>query len=369
MNKKLIADRIEPSLQTSPQAGRHEGKQNPPYRAAIVGCGRVGGTFDDDPLRTTIWTHAGAYEANPRTDLVAAVDRNPEMLRAFGNRWGVSNLYSDVRDLLNATNVDILSVCTWSDSHQEIALLGAEAGVKAIWCEKPMALNLTEADRILEGCRDLVLAVNHIRRWDTCYSSSRDLLRQGAIGRVQAVYCAYSGGISDMGTHLFDTLAYLVGDAEAVWASTIVTDNHSPDPSLSGDIVFRENVVAHVVGWDTQNYEIFEIDILGTEGRLRITNNGERGELWGVGSSERFSGVRELEFRSVVHEGDQGQRMVEAVTDIVNCIEHGGQPRCSGTDGRASQEIASAFIKSYRLGRKIQLPLKGRDLHQKLPVR
>ena len=145
--------------------------------------------------------------------------------------------------------------------------------MKAIWCEKPMARNLAETDRMLAGCRGLVLAVNHVRRWDTCYSSARDLLQQGAIGRVQGAFCAYSGGISDMGTHLFDTLMYLMGEPEAVWARPSAA-GLAPDPSLSGDIAFHGGALAHVVGWDTQHYEIFEIDLLGTDGRLRVTNNG-----------------------------------------------------------------------------------------------
>ena len=358
----------EPSQQAVGQVDWRSEEGQTPYRAAIIGCGRVGGTFDDDPLRTRIWTHAGAYLAHPRTELVAAADRNPEVLAAFGSRWGVPTLYRDARDLLVHEAVDILSICTWSDSHLEIALLGAETGVKAIWCEKPIARSLAEADRMLEGCRNLVLAVNHVRRWDTCYSRVKELLQQGAIGRVQGVICAYSGGISDMGTHLFDTLMYLVGAAEVVWAHPSAA-GLSPDPNLSGDIVFPDDLLAHVVGWDSQAYEIFEIDILGTDGRLRITNNGYRAELWGVEGSPRYSGVRELEFRRVVHEGDEGQRMVEVVSDIVHCIEHGGQTRCSGKDGRASLELAAAFLKSHRSGRRVPLPLTGRDLQRIVPVR
>ena len=296
MKWELLAEEREPNQQTVGHVDWRSEEGQKPYRAAIIGCGRVGGTFDDDPLRTRIWTHAGAYLAHPRTELVAAADRNPEVLAAFGSRWGVPRLYRDARDLLVHEAVDILSICTWSDSHLEIALLGAETGVKAIWCEKPIARSLAEAGQMLEGCRDLVLAVSHVRRWDTCYRRAKELLQQGAIGRVQGVTCAYSGGIFDMGTHLFDTLMYLVGAAEVVCARPSAA-NLSPDPSLSGDIVFQDDVLAHVVGWDSQTYEIFEIDILGTDGRLRMTNNGYRAELWGVGDSPRYSRVRELEFR------------------------------------------------------------------------
>ena len=338
------------------------------YRTAIVGCGRVASTFDDDPLRTTIWTHAGAYQAHPRTELAAVADLNPEALKAFEARWIVPRLYPNARDLLTHEAVDILSVCTWSDTHQEIALLGAEAGVKAIWCEKPLSRNLVEADTILEGCRNLVLAVNHIRRWDTCYKKAKELLHKRAIGQIQGVTCTYSGGISDMGTHLFDTLMYLLGEAKAVWARPSASES-LPDPNLSGDILFRDDLLVHVLGCDVRSFEIFEIDILGTDGRLCIKNNGYCAELWGVVDSPHYSGVRELELQSIIHEGDQGQRMVDAVYDIIHCLEHGGQTLCSGNDGRCSLEVAAAFLKSSSSERKVSLPLKGQDLYQSVPVR
>ena len=320
------------------------------------------------PLRTNIWTHAGAYLAHPGTELVAVADFSPVALEAFGARWNVHGLYSSARDLLANEAVDILSVCTWSDTHSKIALLGAQAGVKAIWCEKPFARNLVEADTILEGCRNLVLAVNHVRRWDTCYKKVNELLHKGTIGRVQGVTCAYSGGISDMGTHLFDTLMYMLGEAKAVWAGHSVGES-LPDPNLSGDIFFDDDVQAHVLGCDSRNFEIFEFEFLGTEGRLSIRNNGYRAEMWGVADSPRYSGVRELELQSIIHEGDEGQRMVDALSDIICCLEQGGQPLCSGKDGRRSLEVAAALLKSSSSGRKVSLPLMGRDLYQTVPVR
>ena len=338
------------------------------YRTAIVGCGRVAGTFDEDPLRTTVWTHAGAYRAHPRTELLAVADLNPEALAAFGARWNVPKLYANARDLLANEDVDILSVCTWSNTHREVALLGAEAGVKAIWCEKPFARDVAEANMILEGCGNLVLAVNHVRRWDSCYKRAKELLDKGTIGRLQGVTCAYSGGVSDMGTHLFDTLMYMLGPARAVWARPSAGET-LPDPNLSGDIEFGDGILAHVIGCDSRSFEIFEFDFIGTDGRLCIKNNGYVAELWAVADSPHYGGVKELEFRGKAHEGDQGQRMVDEVSDIVDCIDHGGQPLCTGVDGRASLEVAAAFLKSASSGLNVSLPLTGEDLHYEVPIR
>lgn len=324
--------------------------------------------MDDDPLRKAIWTHAGAYKAHPQTDLVAAADINPEALASFGRRWGVDHLYTDVSEMLENESVDILSICTWSNTHLPYVVMGSDAGVDAIWCEKPMALNLAETDQMLETCHDLVLAVNHVRRWDDCYTRVHKLLEQGAVGKIQGAVAAYSGGIANIGTHLFDTLNYLLGEPRMAWAHE-TGDSDLLDPSPSGDIEFQDGVICHIIGCESRAYLVFEIDILGTEGRLKIMNNGHRAEMWTVADSPHLSGYRELEFKTLVHDGGEGQRMVSAVSDLINCIENGGQPNCSGKDGRAALELTAAFLKSSGSGRRVTLPMKGRDLKHTVAVR
>jgi predicted dehydrogenase len=123
------------------------------------------------------------------------------------------------------------------------------------------------------------------------------------------------------------------------------------------------------VGCDRRSYQIFEIDILGTEGRLRIESNGYLATLWGVGASDQDSEDGTLEFRRIVHDDDEGRRMVDALSDILRCVEHGGQPYCDGSDGRAALEVTTAFLKGLSSGRKVSLPLRGRDLHREAPFR
>ena len=350
-----------------PLYGRLE-ESREPYRAAIIGCGRVAGGFDDDPLRKTIWTHAGAYAAHPSTELVAVADIDPDAAEAFAHRWGATGRYRDARELLAREQVDILSICTWADSHKEIVSQAVVAGVKAIWCEKPIARTLAEADGMLRDCQGLVLAVNHIRRWDACYRKAKAVLEEKAIGRVQGVTCAYSGGVSNMGVHLFDALMYLLGPVRGVWVSPIHGES-TEDPAPSGSITFHSGVVAHIVGCDRRSYQIFEIDILGTEGRLRIESNGYLATLWGVGASDQDSDDRTLEFPRILHDDDEGARMVDALSDILQCVEYGGQPSCSGSDGKAALEVTTAFLKGLTSGRKVSLPLRGKDLHREVPFR
>ena len=68
----------------------------------------------------------------------------------------------------NAESLDIVSICTWPPLHCEMVVAAAESGVKAILCEKPMALNLKEADQMLDSCEKsgTKLVVGHQHRFD-----------------------------------------------------------------------------------------------------------------------------------------------------------------------------------------------------------
>ena len=91
------------------------------HKAAVIGCGRIGGMLEDDPFRQHPCTHAGALKGNPSIDIVAACDTDPERLEAFGRIWGAGRLYSGYAELLEKEkDLDIVSVCTWTESHCKI---------------------------------------------------------------------------------------------------------------------------------------------------------------------------------------------------------------------------------------------------------
>ena len=122
------------------------------YRVAIIGCGRMASTIDDE--RPAGWphapsTHAGAFKQLEQTPVIAGVNRGPKGLQAFQRRWGVTNGYADYRQMLEAEQPDIVSICTPQESHAEITMECARAGVKGIICEKAMCGSMAEADAVL----------------------------------------------------------------------------------------------------------------------------------------------------------------------------------------------------------------------------
>ena len=108
------------------------------YKLAIVGCGRH-----------ARFTLAPLWKDIPEIEPVAACEMNAESLADFANDIGIENTYSDLATMLAEQQPDILIVASWPASHMENVLAGVRGGVRAIFCEKPLALNAAQAEEMV----------------------------------------------------------------------------------------------------------------------------------------------------------------------------------------------------------------------------
>ena len=333
------------------------------YKAAIIGCGKIAGDFDDDPLLKKsygIFTHAGAYTDHPDIELAAVADICKEKLNKFGQRWGVQRLYLDHKELLAKEQVDILSICTWNTTHLEILEEAAQRNVRVVFCEKPISDSLENADRMIKIADDhhMVLFSHHQRRWDDLYIKIRDYIKEGGIGGIQQVSCYYAAGIANTCSHLFDVLRMLFGEVDSVCAWR-KGDFDKNDPDMDGYIVFQNGVTATLQSLDARYYRLFEFDIYGTRGRLRIEDNGFKVSYWQTQDSNEVAGFKVLLKKDSPVPMMSKSMMKNVTRNIVECLSCGAVPACTGTDGLKSLEIICAFHSSVMEGNKpVKLPLK-----------
>lgn len=337
------------------------------YKAGIVGCGRIGCEFDDDTRRKQVSTHAGAYSATAGIELAAACDLDKQKLEKCGARWQIPSLYQDFREMLKKENLDILSICTWNATHLAIAQEAVANGVKAIFCEKPIAESLASADAMLNLCEkgNVVLMVDHQRRFDPFFHEVREYLQAGELGDIQQVTCYYTAGVANTGTHLFDVLRFFFGDV--LWVQGRHSSNSSPnpkDPNIDGWLYFQDGFSAAVQACDVKNYLIFEINILGTKGRLRVMSSGFDIQFEHVAQSKYFTGYRELfPAKPPVDATGPRQPMLGGVAHILDCLEHGTSPLSSGLDGRRALEIICGLHESAAAGgSRVSLPLESSSI-------
>ena len=337
------------------------------FKAGIVGCGRIGSQFDDDPKRKFVATHAGAYSAVDEVELVAACDLDEEKLAKCGQRWQIPTLYQDYRELLSKEKLDILSICTWNSTHLDIARDAADNGVRAIFCEKPIANSLKNADEMIRLCQEkgVILQIDHKRRFDKFHQEIKSFLQASRLGRIQQVTFYYVSGIANAGSHMFDLLRFYFGDID--WVQAIYSRNEShntDDPNIDGMVKFKSGLFGSIQTCDVNKFYIFEMDCLGTKGRLNITRDGFDLDFYEVRKSQLFSEDMDLfHTASPISSDTSREFMVEAVRHLVECLTEGKKSLSSGEDGRAALELICAFQESAQAdGKRITLPLKDSDI-------
>lgn len=341
-------------------------------RAGVIGLGRMGSTYDDEvttggPVFLP-YAHAPSYHATPGVTLVAGADSHTEQRALFGKRWGIDSghLYADYREMLSVERLDLVSVCTSARLRSQIVIDAAHADVKAIWAEKPMALRLAEADAMVEICREqgVALAVNCARRWSPFFAQARKLIEEGALGQLLQVNAFGQCGLSHNGSHLIDTLRYLVGsEVEWVFGEMESDEAAAGEQDLMGNgyLAFANGVRGFLRGMPT-GAAFWEFDVIGNEGRIRLADNSGQVDYTLLVPDSR--GGRKVPMRAAFPWPAQMEGTgVTIVRDLIEAATHSTSPRCSGEDGRAALEIAIALRESHRQGgTKIRLPLADRSL-------
>lgn len=327
----------------------------PKYKAAVVGCGRIGLLMELDPKRIKPATHAGAFKMNESTELCAFVDIDPSKLRHASKMFPGVPTYSEVEKMLDECNPDIVSVSTPPENHYLTVIQCAKKGVKAIICEKPIATTIREAKRMVEFCkrRGSLLFVNHTRRFDPLLNKVRDEIKNGIIGEIMQVTAYYTAGLFNTGTHLIDLLRMFLG--EVSWVSAYREDRASSpsgDMNVNGWLMFKSGTPAVIQALDVKDYSIFEIRFLGRGGVVTIDRFGFSVEYTPVRNCVDFANYRELDVDGRKREGGSRSFMKYLVEHVVDCLEGKSTPISTGEDGMKALQVLISLKKSAEMNGK-----------------
>lgn len=353
------------------------------YRAAIIGTGRIGNSYDDEiierqPLAyyqgenrhtglyvTLPVNHAEAYQTTPGFSLVAAANRNTDKLNAFGTRRNIKALYSDFRRMLAEEQPDVVSICTQSPEKAEITVAAAQAGVKAIVVEKAMATSMAEADAMITACdeHNVLLVVNHPYRFSPLVRRTKVLLDEGAIGDVTSITVHASGGMLHVGTHTFDMMRYWAGDAVSIHAHI---PDYVPNQDLSavGMVTFANGVIGF---FDHTHHDQQSLEVRGTRGYMTISPMVGDGWLFQfeptVSTTMRRSYPHRLVMQPISSEPHRRSITQQLLREVYNALAHGRPMIATGHDGAAALELGIACHIAHLAGHTVTLPLAERTVH------
>jgi predicted dehydrogenase len=339
------------------------------FKTGIIGCGRIGSLLEDDPLRGKPCTHTGGFSALPNIKMVAGCDIDEKRLKKFGQKWKVKNLYTNYHDMLRENALDILCIATWTNQHATMALEGVRAGVKGIFCEKPIDVDIKLARKLVRTCKqkNIPLLINHERRWDAYYQKAHKLIQAGKIGEIRTIIgnalswkpstlpiSEYGGGpLFHDGTHLIDLLLYFGGPIE--WVSgheTRPKGKRYIEETACAMIGFQNKATGFIEGGGARKYFNFELDIQGSEGRLLIGNAGR--ELYVTQKSKRFKGFQELEKTPFPEPKNYETPFIGGAREMVKSIRKPGNS--TGEDAlKALETIYTIYKSAQQKGKRLKV--------------
>jgi predicted dehydrogenase len=319
-------------------------------RWGIVGCGEV----------AEVKSGPGFQKAAHST-LVAVMRRDAARAEDFARRHGVPRWHTDADAIFEAPDIDAVYIATLPDTHREYALRCAAAG-KAVYVEKPMAMDAAECDAMIATCASasVPLWVGYYRRALPRFLAVRDRVRDGAIGAVREVVSRQSQRASTPGSgarawradparsgggaffegavHTLDFLDFLFGPLEVVRAHA---ESRGGDARLEDRVDAGYRFAGGVTGsgaWDFAAAADFEFnEIIGTTGRIRYSTTRDVPiELWRGDTLERIA----IADPPHVH-----QPLIQTIVDELN-----GHGRCPSTGVSAARtaRVVDAALQSLR---------------------
>lgn len=352
------------------------------FQAGIIGAGGIAGMgilgMHDE---TTIGqeksqaSHAGGYAATDGIDLVAVADVDEEALSQFGDTWGITSerRYESHEAMLEAENLDVVSVCTPSFLHYRHVLDAAQssAGPAVIWCEKPIASCVSHAHEMITTCENTgtELLVNHSFRFTEKLQQLRTLIRdEGLVGEVHSVSSQFRMELLRNATHLLDTLVYLLDTRAETVAGYITGDNEAvdslgagrevDDAGGGGFVVMDDGTFVTVDCTVPRNISSMAFQVVGTEGKLYLNNDDDEWRYWRLAEGEHVEAPLPGIDGAWTWEEDYRRAFPNAAEHIEELLRGETENASTGEEAARSLEIIVALYLSHYTGGQVTVPLE-----------
>ena len=311
-----------------------------------------------------------AIGAHPDSMVAAVASSSPERARRYADELGIPIAHASVADLLAEPTIDAVYISTTNEWHEPQVLAAVVAG-KHVLCEKPLALSLDSAHRMVaaSAAAGVVLGTNHHLRNAATHRKIRELIEIGAIGRplaarvFHAVFLpphlqswridrpdAGGGVILDITVHDADTLRFALGDEVA--EVTAMTANQGMgraglEDAVMGVMRFRNGVIAQFHDAFTAPHAFTGFEVHGSEGSLYGRDVMTQRPV-GTVSMRRDGNEEEVQ---VDHEN-----LYERSVRCFNAAIRGeGEPAATGADGVQSLAVALAVRGAAETGQTVRV--------------
>ncbi len=327
--------------------------------------------------------HAASLKTVPAAELLAAASPTEEHVKRFAAEHGIPHTFTDYRRMLEMDDLDMVVLGLPNHLHCQATLDAAAAG-KHVVCEKPLAMNLAEADRMIDACRRAGVKLMYAE--ELCFAPKyvrlKQLVDEGAIGRLHLIkqsekhdgpHAAWfwdvnrsGGGVTmDMGCHAFEFFRWMAGKpkVESVYAD-MSTRVHQDKTTGDDNALLIVNFEGGVTGlaeesWTKKGGMDDRAEVYGSGGvayadLLRgnsILTYSDTGYGYAV---EKAGATKGWSF--TIYEELWNYGFPREFAHFIECVRDDKQPLETGEDGRAVLEMIFAAYRSAGAGSKVTLP-------------
>lgn len=335
-------------------------------------------------------SHAKAAKRTQGGELVAVCDINADILNSVAETLQV-DAYTDYKELLKRDDIDIISICTPSGMHCDMAIEVAKSGKHAL-VEKPLDISLEKIDQAVKIFDEQGLKLGCIlqNRLESCNLRMKQAVENGEFGkmilctaqvkwyRTQEYYDANGGwrgtwamdgggSLMNQSVHTIDLMQWMMGPVKSVIGVTKIYCHDIETEDLGAALIkFKNGALGTIVG-STAIYPGFDeqLEIHGLDGGA--FRSGNKITSWRVQNENSD----EIEENIITKYGSRDMKLGGAadpnaisqdttfvqMQDMVKAVIENKRPIIEGRDGRACVEIIQAIYESARLGKEIFLPL------------
>jgi len=316
----------------------------------LIGTGRIA----DDRILPGINAHAG-------NRLVAVVSRDQGRADAFAKKFSAEHAYTSYDEMLRNPDITVVAIHTPNGQHADQAVAAARAG-KHVFCDKPIATNAADAERMLRECEKagVKLGVNFHNRFMPCFIETRRVIASGEIGEIQMVQLeaspgARSGGrlatwrvdpamaglgtTYSIGVHVYDILRYLLASEISMVSAFFDTPRGVMEETNLSLFRFANGVLAQLSVHEKTPLPHNDFVIYGSKGRIigrGLTRSRAGGEMHVTTADGK---TRVTEFPSI-------NAHAASVAAFSDALLQGREPNPSGIDGLRSVQLTDAMARS-----------------------
>jgi predicted dehydrogenase len=321
----------------------------------------------------------------PNVEFVAIADDNPAGLKEAGRRCRIERLYGDYRQMLEAEQIDLVSIgMRHADRHEEVVTHCAEAG-KHIYCEKPVAADLASFDRMMAACdgNGVKLAVALPNRASPAVQKALQLVRADRIGKLRSVRargkCDRRGGGEDLmvlGYHVLDLMCLFAGQPRWTFANVLQGDSDAkasdarpatePIGLVAGDCIaamfgFSDQVHGYFDSHRNEDSDSdrFSLEVHGTTGAITMRSLADvmlfQGTSFNPAKRPQWQPIQVAAWDAVPNKYLWCHQWL--LHDLMSAVEEDREPLTGIHNTRWTQEMIQSVYVSHLSQSRVALPL------------